>query len=224
MTMTTNTAHKRPCPSTLDHVAAPNGRPVAENFRAWFRDSKVVDSSGRPLVVYHGTDRDFDGFNKDFIGDNFGADEKGFFFLSNPREASEYAEADPTGTRCTPGANVIAAYISLQRPLIIDDELLEQEGMEVIGVRDDLVTFWDTYQGLLLEWAEERRADGIVLVDRASRPGQEPSRMVVAFEPHQIKSALGNSGLYTAFSNKLSDTKPAAASRPASRQRQKVRP
>lgn len=33
-----------------------------ENFRRWFADSKIVDEEGKPLVVYHGTDRDFDSF------------------------------------------------------------------------------------------------------------------------------------------------------------------
>jgi hypothetical protein len=32
------------------------------NFWRWFGDSKVVDSMGRPLVVYHGTARDFQFF------------------------------------------------------------------------------------------------------------------------------------------------------------------
>ena len=29
-------------------------------FKAWFGDSKVVDKSGRPRVVYHGTRSSFD--------------------------------------------------------------------------------------------------------------------------------------------------------------------
>lgn len=33
-----------------------------KNFRNWFGDSKIVDEEGKPLVVYHGTDRDFDSF------------------------------------------------------------------------------------------------------------------------------------------------------------------
>ncbi len=33
-------------------------------FYEWFGDSKVVDENGRPLVVYHGTDAEFDTFDK----------------------------------------------------------------------------------------------------------------------------------------------------------------
>lgn len=34
----------------------------SEAFRKWFGDSKVVDAQGRPLVVYHGTQADFNVF------------------------------------------------------------------------------------------------------------------------------------------------------------------
>lgn len=40
---------------------APNGRPVYQNFVAWFGDSKVVDEDGQPRTVYHGTTRNFTG-------------------------------------------------------------------------------------------------------------------------------------------------------------------
>ena len=45
------------------------GNPIAhseeslKNFWNWFRGSKVVDSQGRPLVVYHGTDKKFKKIN-----------------------------------------------------------------------------------------------------------------------------------------------------------------
>ena len=31
-------------------------------LKKWFKDSKVVDEDGNPLVVYHGTDADFNAF------------------------------------------------------------------------------------------------------------------------------------------------------------------
>jgi hypothetical protein len=222
--MSTTFSPKRLCPSTLEHVTASNGQSVAANFRAWFRDSKVVDSRGRPLVVYHGTDCDFTAFNKECIGNNFRADEAGFFFISDPKQASAYAENDTVGLNKRHGANVVPAYVALQRPLVVDDMLLRAEGMHPLGVQEDCVSFWDTYQSLVLEWAQAKRADGIILVDRTYRVGGEPTRMVVAFEPRQIKSALGNSGLYSVFSDELTDARAAVAPRRDQRQRQKVCP
>ena len=198
------------CPTSMGDVAAPNGKSVAENFRAWFRDSKVVDSQGRPLVVYHGTDCDFASFSKHCIGNNFRADESGFFFISDPSQASNYAENDTVGLNKRPGGNVIPAYVTLQRPLVVDDMLLRSEGMHPIGVQEDVVSFWDAYQSLVLEWAQSHNADGIILVDHSYRIGGEPTRMVVAFEPRQIKSALGNSGLYSPHSDGLTDNAPVA--------------
>lgn len=32
-------------------------------FKNWFKDSKIVDADGNPLVLYHGTERDFDTFD-----------------------------------------------------------------------------------------------------------------------------------------------------------------
>lgn len=56
----------------IDGVSRPTrnsaGKPLAQteegvrNFWRWFGDSKVVDADGKPLVVYHGTNSDFDQF------------------------------------------------------------------------------------------------------------------------------------------------------------------
>lgn len=60
------------------------------NFYKWFGDSKVVDEQGRPLVVYHGTNAEFDTFLKEkqkgvFLG-------KAFYFTDSLEAANTYAE------------------------------------------------------------------------------------------------------------------------------------
>jgi len=35
-----------------------------DNFKKWFKNSKVVNSDGSPKVVYHGTNSQFDTFDK----------------------------------------------------------------------------------------------------------------------------------------------------------------
>jgi hypothetical protein len=42
------------------------------NFKRWFGDSKVVDDDGNPKIVYHGTTKSFDVFEKGDIGFHFG--------------------------------------------------------------------------------------------------------------------------------------------------------
>lgn len=58
-----------------------------ENFDKWFEGSKVVDESGEPLVVYHGTNADFDYFDASKIKRG-----KGFWFAKNKNDASEYGK------------------------------------------------------------------------------------------------------------------------------------
>jgi hypothetical protein len=69
-----------------------------ENFKRWFGDSKVVDESGKPLVVYHGTRGDIKEFGEKFLGKNTKAEsaKRGFFFTSSPKVASGYSSIGPT--------------------------------------------------------------------------------------------------------------------------------
>jgi hypothetical protein len=63
-----------------------------KEFRNWFRNSKVVDKQGKPLVVYHGTPvGEFSEFMTDVPIDkrNF-IQSKGAFFSSSTNTASEY--------------------------------------------------------------------------------------------------------------------------------------
>lgn len=40
------------------------GATESENFKKWFKNSRVVDEKGKPKVMYHGTKRDFPAFEK----------------------------------------------------------------------------------------------------------------------------------------------------------------
>ncbi|MES2488537.1 MAG: PLxRFG domain-containing protein [Pseudomonadota bacterium] len=70
-------------------------------FKKWFGASKVIDANGEPLIVYHGTDSDFDAFDKKRQRE--GRLGKGFYFTSSPEEAKVY------------GKNVIPVYLQIDR-------------------------------------------------------------------------------------------------------------
>ena len=80
-----------------------NGQPIhpteegVRNFWRWFGDSKVVDAEGRPLVVYHGTNADFDVFRPSEA--MFG---EGVYLALQPDYASGFADDS--------GANVMPLY------------------------------------------------------------------------------------------------------------------
>lgn len=73
----------------------------SERFRRWFGPSRVVDEDGAPLVVYHGTSKNFTVFDTDLSGNK---GETGAFFTDNPEHAAEY------------GDRLIEAYLSIANP------------------------------------------------------------------------------------------------------------
>lgn len=145
-------------------------------FKRWFGDSKVVDDKGRPLVVYHGTTKDFSEF-KPIEGGNGMLG--GFFFAD--KTTLEYADGyitqgDPTG------ANFMPVYLSIRNPMLVN-ATDDGEGKEYQWLNPD-------FERTQIALAQERGHDGLVIV---SEYGE---RFYVAFRPEQIKSAIGNNGKF----------------------------
>lgn len=89
------------------------GTPLdATKFSLQFPDSKVVDPEGKPLVVYHGTDKDFSTFDPSLSGDlgiHFGTAE----------QASKAVNV--LGKPLVEGARVIPAFLDIKNPLRLPD-------------------------------------------------------------------------------------------------------
>lgn len=114
-----------------------NGERIAKseqalrNFYKWFGDSKVVDEQGRPLVVYHGTDAEFDTF--DMSKGRSTMDIQGAFFSPWELDSKGY------------GSNVRAFYIKLEKPAnegVAYKELNKHKGQTGAGTmaRESLVS------------------------------------------------------------------------------------
>ena len=71
-------------------------------FKRWFKGSKVVDEDGKPLIVYHGSDADFNAF--DMTKGRANMDIQGAFFSPWDDDAAGY------------GGNVRAFYLSIKNP------------------------------------------------------------------------------------------------------------
>lgn len=87
------------------------------DFKAWFGNSQVVDSSGNPLVVYHGTNakEDFTEFSPHFIkGEQLGF---GIHFAEKSDFADLYAGKA--------GGRVIPVYLKAEKLLKADDIVYE---------------------------------------------------------------------------------------------------
>ena len=151
-------------------------------FREWFGDSKVVDEDGRPLVVFHGTNREFNSFSHDAEQQNdAGFAGEGFYFMSSKEWGDGYAEVavDNSGGE----ARTIEAYLRMENPKVISDY------QEVIKGRDIRES------GVARAVAKEIREsghDGVILMPK--KKGGPREYMVL--DPVQIKSATNNRGTF----------------------------
>lgn len=138
----------------------------------------MVDEQGRLLVVYHGTlENNFYEFSKKFIGSRFSFDDRGFFFITKKGIAEDYSTSEFDSTK----GRVLPCYILGRKPLVIDKDYLKKNGYPARALTDnDCIGFWDAFQGAILDDYDAAKADSIIIDDGTSK-------MVVAFEPNQIK-------------------------------------
>jgi hypothetical protein len=171
---------------------AQGGRSVDQTetpeFKKWFDDSKVVDADGKPLVVYHGTQADFVAFDPDRAGQNFPdqEDEVGMLFSDAPNEPNIMAERGDGG-----GGNVMPVYLALQDPFIV--EVPFKESVRRFGVAS-ATTWYDNNKADIVSSAKRGDHDGIII--KSVAPDGYRTATFVAFEPEQIKSAIGNRGTF----------------------------
>lgn len=158
-------------------------------FRDWFGSSRVVDSSGDPLVVYHATTKDFSEFRKgkgiDVI--NGGAQKKlGFFFSDSLNYVTGYMSHPDIADAYADEARLMPVYLALQNPKI--------ESIDKIA---DIEESWSTERGQRYRRNLEKQGyDGIIFVNDS---GDTVTREYVAFRPEQIKSAIGNIGTFDPY-------------------------
>ena len=147
------------------------------DFKQWFRGSKVVDSSGKPLKVYHGTIADFNKFKVP-------PGAEGLFFTTNPEVAHTYTgysrdwEEEETDEGNLEGARIIPAYLKIKKPLVVSplEYLRGKKQVGNITIRmHDIASFG--YDGLKI--TADPETDHLFDGD---------SWMVV--KPNQIRSAI----------------------------------
>lgn len=160
-------------------------------FNAWFEGSRVVDGQGRPLLVYHGSDAEFQVFEPGHEN-GWSQPRQGFYFTDDLEMATEFGE--PKGY-----------YLALRNPADLrynDDHLQriveamdEAERASYLGRRlYPLACEGKLQTAPFLEAARRAGFDGLILDDRLGNARGFDS--YVAFEPTQIKSADDNCGAF----------------------------
>ena len=146
---------------------------------------KLVDEAakenGYTIKAYHGTlTQGIHEFKKEYIGSRYSFDEVGFFFTDRKSIAEDYASSEFDSTK---KGDVIPAYLNIRNPLYFDKSYAIKNGYGNVFRENDSIGVWDAYQGAILdEVSEKSRCDGVIIDDGTSK-------MLVVFEPNQIKSA-----------------------------------
>ena len=162
------------------------------SFKQWFGDSKVVDKNGNPLVVYHGT-KAFDDY-----GESEGEAISQFagipnWFAEEPYTASGYAGAEGT---------MYPVYLSIKNPLIITTFDMNDEAEAAYDLASRLGVDVDS-----LYIPKDSKAYNVVstpqFIEAAQNAGYDGIKVkegdyntYAAFDPTQIKSAIGNVGTF----------------------------
>lgn len=188
--------------SNGDRIA--KSEPALRNFWAWFGDSKVVDNKGRPLVVYHGTDAEFDTFDISKFGQtDSGEFGKGFYFTGSKNYAEEY------------GSIVMPVYLKITNAYTtqvgsnISEEKTERikadgyDGIFVLSRPDEYkISNFDSreeYEEAVAEISKSGKyiVETVWKGDDVDEKTYVYSRVeYVAFEPNQIKST-DNKGTFS---------------------------
>ena len=175
-------------------------------FKAWFGDwendpnnaSKVVNpETGEPLVVYHGTDAEFNVFDRSKAGSNTdnGMRGKGFYMATDRRTAEGYGNRliesftdlkNPFYPSDFESAEAIAQYLTEKLEAKGFDEYTVDEAM--FKIRDGRFTVGQSYSGTFAGILKDAGFDGVVY---------QKAEEVIAFRSNQIKSATDNTGAFS---------------------------
>ena len=212
-----------------------------EAFKKWFSDSKVIDESGKPKIVYHGTNQSFNIFNVSDVGIHAGTMDQ-----ANSRK----------GEKNSGEFRVMPLYMRINNPLRLKDSpswkdpafYIQKTGIaqhlsaplvkRITGFYDelkgiDLKTVQGQEQALDLAMAINRRVtkelkaqgyDGIVYKNTHDGTSLENKMREddawIVFDPEQIKSATTNNGN---FDSSNPDIRYSRSSNPSNTSRSKQR-
>jgi hypothetical protein len=142
-------------------------------FKRWFGKSVLVREDGDPLVLLHGTDKDFSVFEK--VGST-SLRPLGFWFTDD----SDNAEAF--------GDRLMPVYLRVENPYYADLKKMQERAFAD-----------NTWARRFREELIAKGHDGIIVRPTFEQVGRFTVRdpmLVCVFDPRQVKSAVGNSGAF----------------------------
>lgn len=146
---------------------------ATREFKKWFGKSKVVDAKGKPLVVYHGTDADFQVFDPAGKENAWMAEypEGAIFLTASKERAGLY------------GQKAMPLYIAANKVLKYETEA----GQTPEQFIDNNSEPFDDYFN--------KGADAIEVTGLDPKTGKHDAKLYVVFDPERIKS-VDNRGTF----------------------------
>lgn len=198
--------------------------PRTPEFQRWFGDSKVVDESGAPLVVYHGTTADIEAFDPARLGQNtrHPTSRLGFFFSADPAVANLFTQmVDDSGWPVRfvqqQNANTVPAFLQIERPFVLTTERFRE--IQAVPFGAQMEQEQPEAAKRFADYIEKNKArllaqgyDGIHIKGDpayAERLGGDEyaADSWVAFKPEQIKS-VNNRGTFDPTDPRISYSLP----------------
>lgn len=150
------------------------GKELSQQQAEYFRDSKVRDEQGNLLVVYHGTNLEFNTFDLSKAGSNFGETSQGFFFFTNkkdsyPDSAIDYARK---ASKFAGKPIVKEVYLNIKNPLKLNSKGYYNTVAYYDKNSDNIYEqyFKGDYDGVIIENSDKTSDDSILcLVDSANQ-------------------------------------------------------
>jgi hypothetical protein len=170
-------------------------------FKKWFGHSKVVDRSGKPLVVYHGSRNKFNTFKKNGYSHDKSIDKSidkygsGFYFFNDESDAELY------------GNVIYKCYLKINNPFIVKD--LYPKEFYATKKNIEFPVDFNSYKGKPENYYSKFNSitgeettkflislgyDGII---------HDYTDTFVVFYPNQIKSTTDNNGKFNVSSNNI---------------------
>lgn len=166
------------------------GRELSEGQRDYFKDSKVRDSEGNLMVMYHGTESNvglpenekFSVFDRDRAGSHgtyYGA---GFYFTPNMESAQDYAKSK---------GDVYQTYLDMKNPYIPTSDTINED-----GTVDFAPNFYEDFENRFKDqlpqyWNDENTNKGRVvrnILEDNGYDGVINGDTYVVFNSNQIKN------------------------------------
>ena len=159
---------------------------LMESFKDWFSGSKVTDSHGNPLRMYHGTHE-----KKNFSV--FNAELRGAWFTANPKEAGAYAGGGYLNKSRKYG-RTIPVFLNIKNPMKFTEAQF-----------DRLIDTWDKFNTYKKDMSDLKKKAVESGYDGFHFMGSKPEYDIyVAFYANQIRSSITlneaeSSGTFTMY-------------------------